>query len=140
MQGAVQRFPVQQFDTPGPDLALEVKTDGRTYVKPPPPPPEPEEEETTDEEPTDGEPADGSAEEDPGAAEEGDAPGAFGNEGRVFEEEPPESPAGPVTSENRRRPGAAPEAPPPPNGPRRQGGDPASPAPASASPAADTEE
>jgi penicillin-binding protein 1A len=134
MQGAVQRFPVQQFDTPSPDLALEVKTDGRTYVKPPPPPPEPEEEGT------DGEPTDGPADEDPGAAEEDDAPGAFGDDRRAFEEEPAESPAGPVTSENRRRPGAAPESSPPPNGPRRQGGDPASPAPASASPAADAGE
>ncbi|MDP8899878.1 MAG: penicillin-binding transpeptidase domain-containing protein, partial [Actinomycetota bacterium] len=131
MQGAVQQFPVQQFDTPSPDLALEVKTDGRTYVKPPPPSPEPEE--TTDEEPTDG-PAD----EDPGAAEEGNFPGIFGNDGQIFEEEPVESPAGPVTSENRR--GAAPESPPLPNGPRGQGRDPASPAPASASPAAERPE
>ena len=51
MQGAVQKYPtVEQFDTPGPDLNLEVKTDGRTYVEPPPPP-----EETTEEEPGDGE-------------------------------------------------------------------------------------
>jgi penicillin-binding protein 1A len=38
MQSAVQRYPIQQFDTPSPDLHLEVKTDGRTYVKPEPPP------------------------------------------------------------------------------------------------------
>ena len=130
MQGAVQQFPVQEFDTPSPDLALEVKTDGRTYVKPPPPPPEPEEE-ATDEEATDG-PAD----EDPGA---GDEPGDFENDGQAFEEEPPESPAGPVTPENRRRSGAAPDSSPP-DGPRRQGRDPASPAPASASPTADRPE
>jgi penicillin-binding protein 1A len=41
MQSAVQKYPVRQFDAPNPDLHLEVKTDGRTYVKPEPPP-EPE--------------------------------------------------------------------------------------------------
>jgi penicillin-binding protein 1A len=41
MQSAVQKYPVRQFDSPNPDLHLEVKTDGRTYVKPEPPP-EPE--------------------------------------------------------------------------------------------------
>ncbi|HEV2742480.1 MAG TPA: penicillin-binding transpeptidase domain-containing protein, partial [Rubrobacter sp.] len=132
MQGAVQQFPVQQFDTPSPDLALEVKTDGRTYVKPPPPP-EPPEEEATDEESTDG-PTD----DDPDAEDE---PGIFGNSGQISEEEPPESPAGPVTSENRRRSGAAPEFSAPRDEPRRQGRDPASPAAsASASPAADRPE
>ncbi|CAA9480270.1 MAG: Multimodular transpeptidase-transglycosylase [uncultured Rubrobacteraceae bacterium] len=130
MQEAVQRFPLQQFDTLSPDLALEVKTDGRTYVKPPPPPPEPEQEAT------DGETTDGPSDHDPGAEDE---PGAFGNDGRISEEEPPESPAGPVTSENRRRSGAAPESSAPPDAPRRQGGDQASPAPASTSPAAQTE-
>jgi penicillin-binding protein 1A len=45
MQSAVQKYPtVQQFDTPSPDLHLEVKTDGRTYVKPEPPPRPPAEE------------------------------------------------------------------------------------------------
>jgi penicillin-binding protein 1A len=34
MQDAVQMFPEQQFDVPSPYLDLEVKTDGRTYVKP----------------------------------------------------------------------------------------------------------
>jgi penicillin-binding protein 1A len=48
MQSAVQKFPVQAFDEPNPDLNLEVKTDDRAYVKPPPPP-EPPPEETTDE-------------------------------------------------------------------------------------------
>ena len=38
MQSAAEKYPVQQFDTPSPDLNLEVKTDGRSYVKPPPPP------------------------------------------------------------------------------------------------------
>ena len=52
MQGAVQKYPtVKQFDTPGPDLNLEVKTDGRTYVKPPPPPEKTTEEKTTEEKP-----------------------------------------------------------------------------------------
>jgi penicillin-binding protein 1A len=41
MQSAVGKYPVQQFDSPSPDMNLEVKTDGRAYVKPPPPP-EPE--------------------------------------------------------------------------------------------------
>src|ERR671921_782392 len=41
MQSAVQKYPVRQFDSPNPDLHLEVKTDGRTYLKPEPPP-EPE--------------------------------------------------------------------------------------------------
>jgi penicillin-binding protein 1A len=51
MQSAVQKYPVEQFDTPSPDLNLEVKTDGRTYVKPPPPPKPPEK--TTEEKPGD---------------------------------------------------------------------------------------
>jgi penicillin-binding protein 1A len=38
MQSAVQKYPIRQFDSPNPDLHLEVKTDGRTYVKPEPPP------------------------------------------------------------------------------------------------------
>jgi penicillin-binding protein 1A len=41
MQSAVQRYPIEQFDAPDPELNLEVKTDGRAYVKPEPPP-EPE--------------------------------------------------------------------------------------------------
>jgi penicillin-binding protein 1A len=53
MQGAVQKYPtVEQFDTPSPDLNLEVKTDGRTYVKPPPPPEKTTEEKTKDEKST----------------------------------------------------------------------------------------
>ncbi len=47
MQSATQRFPVQEFDAPSPNLNLEVKTDGRAYVKPEPPP-EPPPEETTE--------------------------------------------------------------------------------------------
>jgi penicillin-binding protein 1A len=42
MQRAAQKYPVEQFDTPSSDLNLEVKTDGRSYVKPPPPPEPPE--------------------------------------------------------------------------------------------------
>jgi penicillin-binding protein 1A len=34
MQSAGQMFPEQQFDVPSPYLDLEIKTDGRTYVKP----------------------------------------------------------------------------------------------------------
>ena len=53
MQSAVQKYPVQEFDAPSPDMDLEVKTDGRAYVKPPPPPPEEKEEvEKADEEKT----------------------------------------------------------------------------------------
>jgi penicillin-binding protein 1A len=48
MQSAAQKFPVQEFDVPSPSLELEVKTDGRAYVKPEPPP-EPPPEETTSE-------------------------------------------------------------------------------------------
>jgi len=44
MQSAVQRFPVQEFDVPSPNLDLEVKIDGRAYVKPEPPPEEKTEE------------------------------------------------------------------------------------------------
>ena len=43
MQSAVQKFPVQQFDVPSPFLDLQIKTDGRAYIKP---------EETTTEEST----------------------------------------------------------------------------------------
>jgi penicillin-binding protein 1A len=67
MQGAVRKYPtVEQFDTPGSDLNLEVKTDGRTYVEPPPPP-EPTTEEKPDEEKkqeSDGEDAAARAEEE----------------------------------------------------------------------------
>ena len=139
MQGAVQKFPVQQFDTPSPDLGLEVKTDGRTYVKPPPPP-EPPEEETTDEEPAEEEPTDGPADEEPAAADESDAPGAFrddsgifGNDGQVFEEEPARPRARTGAPERRQA-----QDRPARNG--RAGQDAASRAPASASPAADLPE
>jgi penicillin-binding protein 1A len=40
MQHAAQRFPVQEFAAPSPDLNLEVKTDDHAYVKPEPPPEE----------------------------------------------------------------------------------------------------
>jgi penicillin-binding protein 1A len=51
MQSAVQKYPIAQFDAPNPDLHLEVKTDGRTYVKPEPPPePEKSKEEKSKEE------------------------------------------------------------------------------------------
>ena len=57
MQSAVQKYPVQQFDVPSPDMNLEVKTDGEAYVKPPPPPPE-EAKEDSDEEKSDEEKSD----------------------------------------------------------------------------------
>ncbi len=60
MQSAVQRFPVQNFDEPNPDLNLEIKTDDRAYVKPPPPPeppPEEEKEETPEDTPSETTPA-----------------------------------------------------------------------------------
>jgi penicillin-binding protein 1A len=50
MQNAVQRYSMEQFDSPSPDLNLEVKTDGRTYVKPPPPQEKPKEEKSADKE------------------------------------------------------------------------------------------
>ncbi|MBA2619286.1 MAG: hypothetical protein H0U91_14130, partial [Rubrobacter sp.] len=113
MQSAAQKFPVQQFDTPSPDLALEVKTDGRTYVKPPPPPPPPE---PPEEEATDGETTDGPADEDPGTE---DDPGIFGSDDeQPFGGEPAGPPAGPGTPEE--RPGAArpaAESSPPPDRP-----------------------
>jgi len=135
MQSAAQKFPVQQFDTPSPDLALEVKTDGRTYVKPPPPPPPPE---PPEEEATDGETTDGPADEDPGTE---DAPGIFGSDGQPFGEDPAEPPTGPDTPEERPDPARpAPESSPTPDRPGQNERDPASPAPASASPAADPPE
>jgi membrane peptidoglycan carboxypeptidase len=128
MQGAVQKFPVQQFDTPSPDLGLEVKTDGRTYVKPPPPP-DPPEKETTEEEPTDGpEKKERAAEKEPDIFGN-DTPNIFEGGGQVFEQEPA-------------RPRARSDAPERRSGQdrpdRRNGRDIASPAPSSASPAADT--
>ena len=128
MQGAVEKFPVQQFDTPNPDLALEVKTDGRTYVKPPPPP-DPPEKETTEEEPTDGpEKKERAAEKEPDIFGN-DTPNIFEDGGQVFEQEPA-------------RPRARSDAPERRSGQdrpdRRNGRDIASPAPSSASPAADT--
>ncbi len=141
MQGAAQKFPVQQFDSPSPDLALEVKTDGRTYVKPPPPPPpEPPEEESSDRETTDGETTDGPADENPGTEEE---PDFFDTDNeRPFGEEPSEFPTRRDAPEERR--GPARPALEPSRAPDRAGGqngrEPASPAPASASPAAEPPE
>ena len=40
MQHVAQKFPVQEFAAPSPDLNLEVKTDDYAYVKPEPPPEE----------------------------------------------------------------------------------------------------
>ena len=137
MQGAAQKFPVQQFDTPSPDLALEVKTDGRTYVKPPPPPPDPSEKESTDEESTDG-PAD----EDPGTEDE--LPGIFGDDEErpfgtePFGEEPAEPPRRRDAPGERRDPARpASESSPVPDRAGQNGRDPAPPAPGSASPAAE---
>jgi len=77
MQSAVQRYPIQQFDTPSPDLHLEVKTDGRTYVKPEPPPePEKTKEEKTDDK-TKKDSGSGNTEtkaEEPGSSEQPSAP------------------------------------------------------------------
>jgi len=134
MQGAAQKFPVQQFDTPSPDLALEVKTDGRTYVKPPPTP-EPPKEESTDGEATDGEATDRPADENPDTEEE---PGIFDTEDeQPFGEEPSEFPTRQAAPEERR--GPARPALESSRAPDRAGGqngrEPASPAPASASPA-----
>ncbi|QIN82120.1 PBP1A family penicillin-binding protein [Rubrobacter tropicus] len=133
MQNAAQKFPVQEFDTPSPDLALEVKTDEQAYVKPPPPPDPPEEDEEPAEDPT----------EDP--ADETSAtnaePDIFGQEnGLPFSEDPARPETRPRTP--RRQPGAAGQAAgdssvPAAGQPEQR---PASPAPASASPAADPEQ
>jgi hypothetical protein len=80
MQSAVQKYPVQEFDTPSPDLPLEVKTDGRAYVKPEPPPePEkPEEVKSTDAKNEDPGPGNTVARpEKPGASEEEQPPSAL---------------------------------------------------------------
>lgn len=128
MQNAARKFPVQEFDTPSPDLALEVKTDGRTYEKPPPPPPDPPEEE---------EKRDGPAEEDPD-----EEPDVFGPENGLPSEDAPVEPRAARNTPRDRAGQAAPDAGSSP-APRRsrQQGTPASPAPssapASASPAAD---
>jgi penicillin-binding protein 1A len=69
MQDAVQRYPVEQFDSPGSDMNLEVKTDGRAYVKPPPPEPR---EKTTKEK------ADDATEKDSDSKDAGPAPPTTG--------------------------------------------------------------
>jgi penicillin-binding protein 1A len=114
MQSAAQKFPVREFDTPSPDLALEVKTDGETYVEPPDPPDPPEE---TPDEPE---------------APARDEPGIF-DEVSPFEEEPA-NPARPAAGQRPNAASPAPNASPAPQNPGQQ--NPASAAPASASPAA----
>ena len=115
MQGAAQKFPVQDFDTPSPDLALEVKTDGRTYEEPPPPPDPPEDENPEQEN------------DEPGILDEQDA---FPFEQERRDRERPGA--------SRQRPGAASPAPNASPAAERPGQQrrPASSAPASASPAA----
>jgi penicillin-binding protein 1A len=110
MQSAVQRYSVEQFDAPGPDLNLEVKTDGRSYVKPPPLP----------------EPPEKTTEEKTGGAAEKDA----ASENIVAQ------PAGPDPPATRQTPGSGQE----PLGqqtPANSSPSSASPAPSSASPAPD---
>jgi penicillin-binding protein 1A len=79
MQSAVQRYPIRQFDAPNPELHMEVKTDGRTYVKPEPPPePEkPKEDKSTV-----------TKKEDPGPENTVTKP----EESRSIEEQPPSAP------------------------------------------------
>lgn len=146
MQNAAQKFPVQQFDTPSPDLALEVKTDEQAYVKPPPPPEPPEEEEEPAEDPADDtgatgdDPANDEAPDTPGEEDAPpfgeDVPGIFGSDaGQPFRETPPEPGDRPGGAQGRPDPASpAPEPSPTRDRPTR---DPASPAPASASPASD---
>jgi penicillin-binding protein 1A len=98
MQNAAQKYPVvEQFDAPSPNLNLEVKTDGRTYVKPPPPPKPPEK---TTEEKSGGEkkqePGSGDAGAQPEAQtppESRQAPSGTGREGQQPEQQAPASPA-----------------------------------------------
>jgi penicillin-binding protein 1A len=94
MQSAVQKYPIRQFDTPNPDLHLEVKTDGRTYVKPEPPP-EPEKPK--------GEKSKDTKKEDPGpenAATKPEEPGSF-------EEQPPSAPDSNQVSPSQQSPASA---------------------------------
>jgi penicillin-binding protein 1A len=79
MQSAVQKYPIRQFDTPNPELHLEVKTDGRTYVKPEPPP-EPEKPKEVKRKDT--------KKEDPGPENKVTKP----EEPGPFEEQPPSAP------------------------------------------------
>jgi penicillin-binding protein 1A len=98
MQSAVQKFPIQQFDVPSPFLDLQIKTDGRAYVKP---------EETTAEEST----------EDTGKEE---TTGDAGSEPTVPEETTP----APIIQQDLAPPPDRPFAGPPPRqfGPGRQQG------------------
>jgi penicillin-binding protein 1A len=98
MQNAAQKYPVvKQFDAPSPNLNLEVKTDGRTYVKPPPPPKPPEK--TTEEKSGDEkkqEPGSGDAGAQPEAQtppESRQAPSGTGREAQQPEQQAPASPA-----------------------------------------------
>jgi penicillin-binding protein 1A len=112
MQGAVRKYPtVEHFDTPGPDLNLEVKTDGRTYVKPPPPPEKTTEEKTPEEKSGD---------------EDKKVPGPGGAAARPEVQKPPGT--GQTLS------GARPDRQPARQAPARQ--TPASPSPSSVSPGA----
>jgi penicillin-binding protein 1A len=105
MQSAVQKYPIRQFDAPNPELHLEVKTDGRTYVKPEPPPePEkPKEEKSTV-----------TKKEDPGPENKGTKP----EEPRSFEEQPPSAPDSNQEPTSQQAPASASpaSAPPEPDG------------------------
>jgi hypothetical protein len=79
MQSAVQKYPIRQFDAPNPELHLEVKTDGRTYIKPEPPP-EPEKPKEVKSKDT--------KKEAPGPENTVTKPGGPGS----FEEQPPSAP------------------------------------------------
>jgi penicillin-binding protein 1A len=103
MQSVVQRFPVQAFDEPNPDLNLEVKTDDRAYVKPPPPP-EPPPEETTDE--PDAESDDQSAEKSDEESDE-ETTTAANDEATAASPAPDSSPVQPGQAEPPRAQGAS---------------------------------
>jgi penicillin-binding protein 1A len=79
MQSAVQKYPIRQFDAPNPELHLEVKTDGRTYIKPEPPPEPEKPKEATSKD---------TKKEAPGPENTGTKPGGPGS----FEEQPPSAP------------------------------------------------
>ena len=112
MQSAVQKYPVQEFDVPSPDMDLEVKTDGRAYVKPPPPPPEEkEEDEKADEEKTKEETSDEAKPEEQAQPEE-----------RAPDQEPPEQQDPASASPSTASPAPSPAPAAPARAPRAQDG------------------
>jgi penicillin-binding protein 1A len=96
MQSAVQKYPVQPLEVPSPELHLEVKTDGRTYVKPEPPPKPPaektKEEKSNDKKEEDQGSGNNTAQpEEPGPSESKQAPSAPDSDGKPPSQQTPAS-------------------------------------------------